>query len=155
MKAILEDIRSGKVMAYEVPQPELRPGGILVRTAFSAISSGSERATLEASENSLIRKAMVRPDLVRKVMDFARNDGIKAAYQRVQSRLDSLSALGYSCSGVVIATSESAQEFQPGDRVACGGSEYATHSAINFVPKNLAVKLPDAVGLDAAALTTI
>jgi len=37
MKAILENMRSGKVMVYEVPQPELRPGGILVRTAFSAI----------------------------------------------------------------------------------------------------------------------
>ena len=155
MKAVLEDMRSGKVMAYEVPQPELRPGGILVRTAFSAISSGTERAKLEAGEKSLMSKAMARPDLVRQVMDFARNEGIKAAYQQVQSRLDSLSPLGYSCSGIVIAAGEGVQEFQPGDRVACGGGGYASHSAINFVPKNLAVKLPDSVGLDAAALTTI
>jgi predicted dehydrogenase/threonine dehydrogenase-like Zn-dependent dehydrogenase len=155
MKAILEDMRSGKVMAYEVPQPELRPGGILVRTAFSAISSGTERVKLEAGEKSLMGKAMARPDLVRQVMDFARNEGIKAAYQRVQSRLDSLSPLGYSCSGIVIAAGEGVQEFQPGDRVACGGGGYANHSAINFVPKNLTVKLPDSVGLDAAALTTI
>jgi predicted dehydrogenase/threonine dehydrogenase-like Zn-dependent dehydrogenase len=63
--------------------------------------------------------------------------------------------LGYSCSGIVIAAGEGVQEFQPGDRVACGGGGYANHSAINFVPKNLAVKLPDSVGLDAAALTTI
>jgi len=62
MKAVLEDMRSGKVMAYEVPQPELRPGGILVRTAFSAISSGTERAKLEAGEKSLMGKAMARPD---------------------------------------------------------------------------------------------
>jgi len=55
----------------------------------------------------------------------------------------------------VIAAGEGVQEFQPGDRVACGGGGYASHSAINFVPKNLAVKLPDSVGLDAAALTTI
>jgi len=155
MKAVLEDMRSGKVMAYEVPHPELRPGGILVRTAFSAISSGTERVKLEAGEKSLMGKAMARPDLVRQVMDFARNEGIKAAYQRVQSRLDSLSPMGYSCSGTVIAAGEGVQEFQPGDRVACGGGGYANHSAINFVPKNLAVKLPDSVGLDAAALTTI
>jgi predicted dehydrogenase/threonine dehydrogenase-like Zn-dependent dehydrogenase len=155
MKAILEDMRSGKVMAYEVPQPELRPGGILVRTAFSAISSGTERVKLEAGEKSLMGKAMARPDLVRQVVDFARNEGIKAAYQRVQSRLDSLSPLGYSCSGIVIAAGDGVQEFQPGDRVACGGGGYANHSAINFVPKNLAVKLPDEVGLDVAALTTI
>lgn len=155
MKAILEDMRSGKVMAYEVPQPELRPGGILIRTAFSAISSGTERANLEAGEKTLVGKAMARPDLVRQVIDFARNNGLKAAYQRVQTRLDSLSPLGYSCSGIVIAVGEGVREFQPGDRVACGGVEHATHSAINFVPKNLAVKVPDSVGLDAAALTTI
>jgi polar amino acid transport system substrate-binding protein len=155
MKAVLEDMKSGKVMAYEVPPPELRAGGILVRTAFSAISSGTERAKLEAGEKSLLGKAMSRPDLVRQVVDFARHEGIKAAYQRVQSRLDSLSPLGYSCSGIVIAAGNGVQEFQPGDRVACGGGGYANHSAINFVPKNLAVKLPDAVGLDVAALTTI
>lgn len=155
MKAVLEDMKSGEVMAYEVPQPELRSGGILVRTAFSAISSGTERAKLEAGEKSLVGKAMSRPDLVRQVVDFARSEGIKAAYQRVQSRLESLSPLGYSCSGIVIAAGEGVQEFQPGDRVACGGGRYANHSAINFVPKNLAVKLPAAVGLDAAALTTI
>src|SRR5437762_5542439 len=155
MKAVLEDMRSGKVMAYEVPQPELRPGGILVRTAFSAISSGTERAKLEAGEKSLVGKAMSRPDLVRQVVDFARNEGIKAAYQRVQSRLDSLSPLGYSCSGIVIAAGEGVQEVQPGDRVACGVGWYASHSTINIIPKNLAVKLPDSVGLDAAALTTI
>ena len=155
MKAILEDMRSGKVMAYDVPQPELRPGGILIQTAFSAISSGTERANLEAGEKTLMGKAMARPDLVRQVIDFARNNGLKAAYQRVQNRLDSLSPLGYSCSGIVIAAGDGAGEFQPGDRVACGGVEHATHSAVNFVPKNLAVKLPDSVGLDAAALTTI
>src|SRR5437899_7866795 len=141
-------MRSGKVRAHEVPQPELRPGGILIRTAFSAISWGTERANLEAGEKSLIGKAMARPDLVRQVIAFARNDGLKAAYQRVQTRLDSLSPLGYSCSGIVIAAGEGVQEFQPGDRVACGGVEYATHSAVNFVPKNLAVTLPDSVGLD-------
>lgn len=155
MKAVLEDLRSGEVKAYEIPQPELRAGGILVRTAFSAISSGTERAKLEVGEKSLVGKALSRPDLVRRVMDVARSEGIKAAYERVQARLESLSPLGYSCSGIVIAAAEGVHEFQPGDRVACGGAGYANHCAINFVPKNLAVKLPDNVGLDAAALTTI
>src|SRR6267154_1894958 len=124
MQAILENLRSGEITNCEVPAPELRPGGILVRTAFSAISAGTERVKLEAGEKSLMGKAMARPDLVRQVMDFARNEGIKAAYQRVQSRLDSLSPLGYSCSGIVIAAGEGVQEFQPGDRVACGGGGY-------------------------------
>jgi len=155
MRAILEDVRSGLVSSYEVPQPELRPGGILVRTAFSAISAGTERAHREQVEKSLVGKALARPDLVRQVIDFARTEGIRAAYERVQSRLDTLSPLGYSCAGVVMVVGQNVQEFQRGDRVACGGGGYATHCEVNFVPKNLAVRVPDSVPLDAASLTTI
>ena len=32
-----------------------------------------------------------------------------------------------------------------GDRVACGGAGYANHAEINYVPKNLMVKIPDGV----------
>src|SRR5207245_4371727 len=121
MRAILEDVRSGLVSSYEVPQPELRPGGILVRTAFSAISAGTERAHREQVEKSLVGKALARPDLVRQVIDFARTEGIRAAYERVQSRLDTLSPLGYSCAGVVMVVGQIVQEVQRGDCVACGG----------------------------------
>ena len=155
MRAILEDVRSGEVSSEEVPQPELRPGGILLRTAFSAISAGTELAHREQVEKSLLGKALARPDLVRQVVDFARAAGIKAAYQRVQSRLDMLAPLGYSCSGTVIAAGQGAHEFHPGDRVACAGAGYASHCEVNFIPKNLAVKVPDAVSLEAASLSAI
>ncbi len=155
MRAILEDIRSGEVASHEVPQPELRPGGILVRTAFSAISAGTELAHREQVEKSLLGKALARPDLVRQVFDFARTSGVKAAYQRVQSRLDSLGPLGYSCAGIVLAAGQGVQEFKPGDRVACAGAGYASHCEVNFIPKNLAARIPDAVPLEAASLTAI
>ena len=155
MKAILEDRRTGKIGTYEVPSPELRAGGILVRTAFSAISSGTERASVETSEKSLLAKAMARPDLVKQVIDLARSGGIKAAYNAVKTRLDALSPMGYSCSGIVVGVGEGVKEFQIGDRVACGGAGYANHSEVNWVPSNLAVPVPDTVALDAASLTTI
>lgn len=155
MRAILEDIRSGEVASHEVPQPELRPGGVLVRTAFSAISAGTELAHREQVEKSLLGKALARPDLVRQVFDFARTSGVKAAYQRVQSRLDSLGPLGYSCAGIVLAAGQGVQEFKPGDRVACGGAGYASHCEVNFIPKNLAARIPDGVPLEAASLTAI
>ena len=155
MRAILEDLRSGEVASYEIPEPELRAGGILVRTAFSAISAGTERAKLEQGKKSLLGKAMARPELVRQVLDFARTEGIKAAYQRVQNRLDTLTPLGYSCAGTVVAVGAGVQDFQPGDRVACAGGGYANHSELNFVPQNLAVRVPDSLPLDVAALTTI
>jgi threonine dehydrogenase-like Zn-dependent dehydrogenase len=70
-------------------------------------------------------------------------------------RLDVLAPLGYSCAGVVIAAGQGAQEFQPGDRVACAGAGYASHCEVNFIPKNLAVRVPDAVPLEAASLSAI
>src|SRR5512144_3102408 len=118
MKAILEDRRTGKIGTYDVPAPEPRYGGILVQTAFSAISSGTERATVETAEKSLLAKAMARPDQVKHVVDLARASGIKAAYNAVKTRLDTLSPMGYSCSGVVIGIGEDVKEFQLGDRVA-------------------------------------
>lgn len=155
MRAILENVRSGEVTGHEVPQPELRPGGILVRTAFSAISAGTELAHREQVEKSLLGKALARPDLVRQVVDFARTAGVKAAYQKVQSRLDTLAPLGYSCAGIVISAGQGVTEFHPGDRVACAGAGYASHCEVNFIPKNLAVRVPDSVPLEAASLSAI
>jgi polar amino acid transport system substrate-binding protein len=119
------------------------------------ISSGTERATVETSEKSLLGKALTRPDLAKQVLQFAHTNGIRAAYDKVKTRLDGVSPLGYSCSGVVIGVGEGVKEFQIGDRVACAGAGYANHSEINWIPRNLAVRVPDSVGLDAAALTTI
>jgi polar amino acid transport system substrate-binding protein len=154
-RAVLRDLQNGNVDVYSVPEPELRPGGILVQTAFSAISSGTERAALDASSKSIVGKAMARPDLVKDLFNYARSNGVKAAYDKVQSRLGSLSPLGYSCSGTVLAVGAGVNEFQPGDRVACGGSGYANHSLVNWIPRNLAVRVPVSVSLKPASLTTI
>jgi predicted dehydrogenase/threonine dehydrogenase-like Zn-dependent dehydrogenase len=155
MRAVLEDMKSGEVSMYEVPAPEIQPGAILVRTAFSAISAGTEKVKIESGQKSLFGKAMARPDLVKQVLEYAQTNGVKAAYQKVQSRLDALSQMGYSCSGYVLEAGESVTEFKPGDRVACAGGGYANHCEINSVPCNLAVRIPDNVDLEAAALTTI
>src|SRR3989442_3343764 len=137
MRAILEDPRSGQVSVYETPEPELRAGGILVRTHFSVISAGTERAKLEAGQKSLMGKALRRPDLVQQVIDYARANGVWAAYHKVRSRFDNLSPLGYSCAGIIIATGLEVNEFLPGDRVACVGAGVADHAAVDFIPRNL------------------
>src|SRR5467141_4236848 len=155
MLALLTDRKSGEVSTYDVPAPELRPGGILVRTQYSAISAGTERATLELSAKSLLAKAKARPDLVKQVLEYARQNGVKAAYEKVHAKLDTLTTLGYSCAGEVISVADGVHEFRAGDRVACGGGTYASHAEINFVPRNLAVRIPSQVSSVAASLTTI
>ena len=155
MKAVLLDCKTGEIAVHEVPAPETLAGGIVVRTRFSVISAGTERAKVEMGEKSLLGKAMARPDLVRQVFDFARLHGVRQAYRKVRNRLDGLAPVGYSCSGVVVEVGEGVSEFRVGDRVACGGAGYANHSELNFVPQNLAVRVPEAVPLEQAAVTTI
>jgi len=151
----MTDRKSGEVSTYDVPAPELRPGGVLVRTQYSAISAGTERATLELSSKSLLAKAKARPDLVKQVIEYARQNGVRAAYEKVHAKLDTLTTLGYSCAGEVISVADGVHEFRAGDRVACAGGTYANHAEINFVPRNLAVRVPPQVSSAAASLTTI
>jgi predicted dehydrogenase/threonine dehydrogenase-like Zn-dependent dehydrogenase len=155
MKSALIDSKTGEIAVHEIPTPELQARGILVETRFSVVSSGTERVKIETGEKSLLGKARARPDLVRQVVEFARANGLRAAYEKVKARLDTLSPLGYSCSGVVLEAGEEVTEFRPGDRVACAGAGYANHSEVNFIPRNLAVRVPEGVSLEHAAIATI
>jgi predicted dehydrogenase/threonine dehydrogenase-like Zn-dependent dehydrogenase len=150
---VIQYQKTGEVRIDELPAPKLRPGCVLVRNAFSLISAGTERTSVEIAQASLVQKARMRPDLVRQVLDNARRDGLIATYKKVQDRLDHFNDLGYSSAGIVI---ESAIDgFKPGDRVACGGSGYASHAEIVCVPRNLVVRVPAEVGFEQAAFTTV
>jgi predicted dehydrogenase/threonine dehydrogenase-like Zn-dependent dehydrogenase len=156
MQQVYLDRGQGRVVVGDVPEPALRPGTILVRTAWSAVSPGTERHALELSAGNLLRVARARPDLVRRVLDAVRRAGVVATYRKVRSKLDELLALGYSSSGTVIAVGEGAGDvFAVGDRVACGGSDHAVHGEVACVPVNLAARVPDGVPLDAAAFATL
>jgi predicted dehydrogenase/threonine dehydrogenase-like Zn-dependent dehydrogenase len=63
--------------------------------------------------------------------------------------------LGYSCAGDVIQVAPDVPEFRVGDRVACAGLGYANHAEVNYVPRNLAARIPDAVSYDSAAFVTV
>jgi predicted dehydrogenase/threonine dehydrogenase-like Zn-dependent dehydrogenase len=106
-------------------------------------------------EKSVVGRALSRPDQVRAVWKYARTNGLSAAYRKVQSKLDTLVPLGYSAAGTVVATGNSVTEFGVGDRVACAGGGYATHSEYITVPQNLAVRCPAEVPLEAASLVAI
>ena len=110
---------------------------------------------MESAEKSIVGRALARPEMLKQLFDFTLTNGVKAAYSRVETRLNSLSPLGYSSSGTVVGVGDGVTEFRCGDRIACGGSGYANHCEVNWVPRNLAVRLPDSVPLEAASLTTV
>jgi len=153
MKQVVQDFRRGSIAVEDVPPPALRGPGVLLATACSLISPGTERAALELGRSSLLGKALRRPDQVRKVLDTLRREGFRQTWNKVQARLDSSRAMGYSAAGVVLVARDS--DFTPGDRVACVGTGAATHAEINFVPRNLCARIPDNVSFEEAAFVAL
>ena len=153
MLQIIQYQKTGEISVDDLPAPKLRPGHVLVRNAFSLISAGTERTSVETAQASMVQKARMRPDLVRQVMDNFRREGLAATYNKVRDRLDNYKDLGYSSAGVVVESG--VEDIKIGDRVACAGVGYAAHAEIVSIPRNLVVKVPDAVVLDEAAFTTV
>jgi len=155
VKQILQNLKTGAVSVTDVPAPVIRPGFVMVRTAASLISAGTERMTVESGQKSLMGRAFDQPALVKQIIQKARTEGVRNTIDAVRSKLESLVALGYSAAGTVLEAGEGVTEFHQGDRVACAGVGYASHAEVLAVPKNLCVRLPAAVSFDAAAFSTL
>jgi len=156
MKQLFQDPKAGTIQVVDIAPPALRPGTILVRNAFSVVSPGTERGTVSAARDSYIKTARARPDLVRRVLDTVKREGVLAAYRKVQAKLSEPQALGYSSAGTVIAVGPGTEDhFRVGDRVACCGQNVASHAEVVCVPTNLAALVPDGVSLEDAAFSTL
>ncbi|HEV2860194.1 MAG TPA: bi-domain-containing oxidoreductase [Pyrinomonadaceae bacterium] len=155
MKQILQNRRTGLVEVAEVPAPSARRGRLLVRTGASLISAGTERAAVGQNKKGLIGRALEQPELVGKVVRRAREEGLASAVGAVRAKLEESVALGYSAAGVVEEVGEEVEGFRRGDRVACAGVGYASHAELLSVPRNLCVRVPDRVGFDEAAYSTL
>lgn len=155
MKQVLQSPRSGEIAVAEVPVPARAPGFVLVQTAVSLVSAGTERLMVEFGEKSLLGKALARPDLLAQVVEKIRRDGVLATMDAVQTRLDVPMPLGYSAAGTVIHAGPEVGEFRPGDRVACAGAGFANHAEVIAVPRQLCAALPGSVSFEEAAFATV
>ena len=109
------------------PMPEPGPGQILIRTARTCISSGTERA-------NLIGDPMIGTNV---------KDGDPVVFPR---------QAGYSSSGIVEAVGEGVKSLKPGDRVAAG---WTKHAAFNVVTERRAYLLPEGLSFEESAWTHI
>jgi predicted dehydrogenase/threonine dehydrogenase-like Zn-dependent dehydrogenase len=155
MKQVAQNYRSGELAVLEVPPPAGAPGGVLVRSLYSLISTGTELMKLGESKMSLIGKARARPDQLKKVLDTVQQQGALSTYRKAMNQLDSYTPLGYSLAGVVVEVGRGAEEFHVGQLVACAGNEFALHADLNWVPVNLCVPVPDGVAPHLAAFATV
>ncbi|MET9730171.1 bi-domain-containing oxidoreductase [Streptomyces sp. NPDC006458] len=155
MKQVVQNYKSGELTVLDVPVPGCKPGGVLVRTAYSLISTGTELMKVSEAGMSMLGKARSRPDQVAKVMQSVATNGVPATYRKVMGKLDSYTPLGYSLCGVVEQVGAGIDDVKVGDLVACAGNEHALHAELNWVPKNLYTPVPDGLAPRHAAFGTV
>jgi threonine dehydrogenase-like Zn-dependent dehydrogenase len=142
----------GQIDVLDVPEPTLRAAGeVLVATAFSVISSGTELdhldSTLGATETHPELRPSGRPKL--------RSASISWEMPADRSFPPNVALQGYSSAGTVLAVAPEITDLKVGDLVACGGLQSAFHAEIVAVPRNLVALVPAGVSLDDAAFTTV
>ncbi|MEU2422018.1 bi-domain-containing oxidoreductase [Streptomyces sp. NPDC007851] len=155
MKQVVQNYKSGELAVLDVPVPGCKPGGVLVRSAYSLISTGTELMKVSEAGMSMLGKARSRPDQVAKVMQSVATNGVPATYRKVMGKLDSYTPLGYSLCGVVEQVGAGVDDVKAGDLVACAGNEHALHAELNWVPKNLYTPVPDGLAPRHAAFGTV
>ena len=149
-------LSQGKAIVKDVPQPLLDANMVLVEVMYSCISSGTERATLSATGQSLAeRLAKQGQQHITKVLDTLRKNGLQTTIALVKNKLEQVLAVGYSCSGIVIAAGSKITSLKVGDMVACAGSGFAVHGQFVVVPELLTVKISQEKTLKASSATTI
>lgn len=170
MKQVLQNLKTGETTLVEVPWPNPKPGHVLIRTRATLISAGTERMLVDFGKSGYLAKAKSQPDKVKQVLDKVKADGLASTIRAVQAKLDQPLALGYCNVGTVVGDERTRKDadrlvgeaaplehaagdalFRAGERVASNGP----HAELVCVPKNLCVKVPDAVSDDEAAFTVL
>ncbi len=150
---------AGKVEVADVPRPVCEENGVLVRTDFSVISTGTEIWTIDSTEpvsasdlvkdSSKLSKAV---DLSRKII---REEGVSGFGDYLDYVRHPKFPVGYSSSGTITQVGRKVSDLSVGERVACAGEGKACHAEIVSVPRNLAARIPEGVSSRDAAFSTI
>ena len=142
MKQVVQPISGAPVEVLDVPRPVIGPPEVLVRTAASVISAGTERAATALARSGLLAEARARPDLVRQVVRKAQTEGIPATARAVRRRLAGDLPLGYSAAGLVTEVGAAVDGIRVGQLVATGGAGKANHAEFQAVPHLLCAIVP-------------
>ena len=147
----------GQVEVFDVPVPLRGPGGVLVRTTYSLISSGTEGAAVASRPGWLgvLEKARRSPARVEQVWRLAKTQGVGPTWDLLRNKLADYTPLGYSAVGEIIEVDDPAGPFRVGQTLACVGGGVANHAEYLAVPQNLALPVPAGVPPEQAAFGAI
>jgi len=151
MKQLFQNLKTGETYLEDVPVPKPDVNEIVIQSAYSLVSLGTERMLVEFGKAGLLDKAKQQPEKVKMVIEKIRSDGLGPTLRAVRSKLDNPLPLGYCNAGKVVEIGSRIDEFKVGDYVVTNGP----HSEFVSVPTNLAAKLPENVSLSQAPFAVI
>jgi predicted dehydrogenase/threonine dehydrogenase-like Zn-dependent dehydrogenase len=151
LKQVLQSLKTGETSVADIPCPSVKRGQLLIHTAQTLVSAGTERMLVEFGKAGWIDKARQQPDKVRMVLDKIKTDGLMPTVEAVFNKLDQPLPLGYCNVGRVIEVGAGVQGYAIGDRVISNGK----HAEIVSAPINLCAKVPAQVSDEEAAFTVL
>lgn len=149
MKKIFQNLKSGETYVENILCAQGAPNQLLIATAKSLVSVGTERMLVEFGKANLIEKALQQPDKVKQAIEKIGTDGLLPTVDAIRSKLNDPLPLGYSNVGVV--TDSGCSSFTIGERVVSNGH----HAEVVRVPKNLCARIPDGVDDESAVFTVL
>jgi len=141
-----------EIVVRDVPDPVLSPHHVIVRPAYSLISSGTETASIH--REGVMKAVVDNPSHLRRIWHASRANGPVRTLSEVMAKFSEYAVLGYAGAGVIVGKHESVRDLEIGASVAYGG-EGTGHGELIMCGRNLAVRVPEAVGLDQACFATL
>lgn len=143
MKQLFLMVSDGNIKLLDTPAPTVKDNTVIVETLYSVVSAGTERSLTSFGEKNLIRKALERPDQVKKVTEKIATDGLLTTLEAAFNRLSEPMPMGYSGVGRVVSCGKGVTCVMPGDVVSMVGQAY--HCEVNRVNRNLIARLPEGI----------
>ena len=108
-------LEKGLITVKKVCQPLIDDNTVLVSVRYSCISPGTEGSTISHAQQNILTNI---PAKLPKVLVSIAKNGIEGTKAIIRERLAGhLQALGYSCSGQVIAVGKKVKRLRAGDFV--------------------------------------
>ncbi|MEO5898235.1 MAG: bi-domain-containing oxidoreductase [Vicinamibacterales bacterium] len=140
------------IVVEAVPDPSLQPHHVLIRPAYSLISSGTETASLH--QEGVVAELRHNPSHLQKIAGAVRSAGPVRTFSEVRAKFGEYAVLGYSGAGVVAQVHPTVTDIEPGQLVAFGG-EGSGHGETVLAGRNLVVNVPEGVPLEHAPFATL
>jgi predicted dehydrogenase len=140
------------IVVEEVPDPSLQPHHVLIRPAYSLISSGTETASLH--QEGVVAELRHNPSHLQKIAGAVKSAGPVRTFAEVKAKFGEYAVLGYSGAGVVAQVHPTVTDIEPGQLVAFGG-EGSGHGETVLAGRNLVVPVPEGVPLEQAPFATL